>query len=47
VFSRIPETLLGQEVGLSLESDAYTLTDPNRRYRLDGTSIDVTVLKKP
>jgi hypothetical protein len=47
VFSRIPETLLGQEVGLSLESDLYVLTDPNRRYRLDGTGIDLTVLKKP
>jgi hypothetical protein len=47
VFSRIPETLLGQEVGLSLESDTYTLTDPNHRVRLDGKNIDLTVLKRP
>jgi hypothetical protein len=47
VFSRIPEALLGQEVGLSLESDTYTLTDPNHRVLLDGKNVDLTVLKKP
>jgi hypothetical protein len=47
VFAHMPQTLLGQEVGLSLESDTYVLVDPNLRVRLDGTAIDLTVRKKP
>jgi hypothetical protein len=46
-FPAIPATFQGQEVPVGLESEAFEVTDPKQKHRLDGNSIYLTVTKRP
>jgi hypothetical protein len=45
-FPAIPATFRGQEVSIGLQSDGFEVNDPNRKYRLDGESLYLSVHKK-
>ena len=45
-FPAIPPTFRGQEVPIVLESDAFELSDPKQKCRLDGSSIYLPVQRK-
>jgi hypothetical protein len=46
-FGHVPASFLGQEAGISLDSDVYEPADPGRRYRLDGKTIELVARRKP
>jgi hypothetical protein len=46
-FPSIPATFRGQEVPIGIESDAFELSDPKEKHRLDGSSLYLSVRKKP
>jgi|SRR5271165_757743 len=45
-FPAIPATFRGQEVPIGVESDAFELSDPKQKCRLDGSSIYLSVQRK-
>jgi hypothetical protein len=45
-FPAIPPTFRGQEVLIGVESAAFGLSDPKQKYRLNGSSIYLSVQKK-
>ena len=45
-FPAIPPNFRGQEVPIGVESDAFELSDPKQKYRLDGSSIYLSVQRK-
>jgi hypothetical protein len=45
-FHEIPANFRGQEVPISVESDAYEPTKPDEKYRLSGSSLYVSVRKR-
>jgi hypothetical protein len=45
-FPAIPATFRGQEVPIGVQSEGFEVSDPNRKYRLDGDSIYLSVQRK-
>ena len=45
-FPAIPATFRAQEVSIGLRSDGFEVSDPDRKYRLDGVSLYLSVRKK-
>jgi SEFIR domain len=45
-FPAIPPNFRGQEVLIGLESDAFELSNPKEKHRLDGSSLYVAVRKR-
>jgi hypothetical protein len=46
IFLGIPPTFRGQEVQVGVQSEGFEVSDPNRKYRLDGGSIYLSVQRK-
>jgi hypothetical protein len=45
-FPAIPATFRNQEVPIGVQSDDFILSDPKKKYRLDGSSIYLSVQRK-
>jgi hypothetical protein len=45
-FPAVPATLRGQAVPIGVESDAFEVSDPKQKHRLDGSSIYLSVQRK-
>lgn len=45
-FKNLPASFRGQEVPVSVEAEGFEIVRPSEKYRLSGTSIDVTVRRK-
>jgi hypothetical protein len=46
-FPFIPATFRNQEVAITVESNDFELSDPDKKYRLNQNSLYLLVLKKP